>query len=105
MLFNAPVFLFAFLPATWIGFRLITMLNHRASLLWLVGASMVFYGWWNPRFVPLLLASMAGNYLAGEFIRALRTRPTTQRLVVTCAVVANIALLGYYKYLVAVVDS
>ena len=103
MLFNAPVFLFAFLPAAWAGFRLISCLNHKASLLWLVGASMVFYGWWNPRFVPLLLLSMAGNYLAGETIRALGSRPAAQRTILTFAIASNILLLGYYKYLTAIV--
>jgi alginate O-acetyltransferase complex protein AlgI len=104
MLFNAPVFLFAFLPVTWVGFRLISLLNHRASLLWLVVASLVFYGWWNPRFVPLLLCSMVGNYLAGEIIRASRLRPAMRQTVLIAAVAANIGLLGYYKYLVAVIE-
>jgi alginate O-acetyltransferase complex protein AlgI len=103
VLFNAPVFLFAFLPATWIGFRLINYLNHKLSLLWLVAASMVFYGWWNPRFVPLLLLSITGNYLAGELIRLSQPRPATQQTILIFAITTNICLLCYYKYLTAII--
>ena len=101
MLFNEPAFLFAFLPVAWGGFRLVSMLSQQAALLWLVAASCVFYGWWNPDYVPLLIVSIAANYLAGEVIRKSRARPDRLRLALIGAVTANIALLVYYKYLAA----
>jgi len=53
----------------------------------------VFYGWWNPVYVPLLVGSMVVNYLIGGY---LMRRPSRAALVL--GVAANVALLGYYKY-------
>ncbi len=59
MLFNSHVFIFAFLPITLAGFFL---LGRRrlggAARLWLLAASLVFYGWWSLPFLALLLASI-----------------------------------------------
>ena len=64
MLFNSHVFLFAFLPITWLVFRLLASQSHiRLARGWLVVASLFFYGWWNPRYLPLILLSAAFNYV------------------------------------------
>jgi D-alanyl-lipoteichoic acid acyltransferase DltB (MBOAT superfamily) len=66
MLFNSYVFLFAFLPITWALFFLIGGRgHHRAAIAWLVGASLFFYGWWNPAYLGLILFSMIINYGVG----------------------------------------
>lgn len=67
--------------------------------LWLGVASLVFYGYWNPRFVLLLLASVAFNYVAGYLIGLHRAHSTRRSMVIlTFAVGANLALLAYFKY-------
>ena len=38
---------------------------------WLVAGSLVFYGWWDPRFVPLLIGSVLANYRIAHEIRGL----------------------------------
>ena len=94
MLFNSLVFIAGFLPVVLLGFILLAGSGkHRYAAIWLTLASLVFYGWWNPVYVPLLVGSMVANYLMGGY---LMRRPS--RAVLTLGVAANVALLGYYKY-------
>ncbi len=94
MLFNSAVFILAFLPAAWLGFfALGTSGQHRLAVIWLTLASLFFYGWWNVTYVPLLLGSVAANYLIGRVLARRRSKP-----LLIAGVVANLALLGYYKY-------
>ena len=68
MLFNSYVFLFIFLPITLYGFHLIGKRgHHKVAISWLVGASLVFYGWWNPAYLGLILGSILFNYALGFF--------------------------------------
>lgn len=94
MLFNSAVFIAGFLPVVLLGFILLAGTGRqRYAAIWLTLASLVFYGWWNPAYVPLLVGSMAVNYLIGGY---LMRRPSRAALVL--GVAANVALLGYYKY-------
>ena len=99
MLFNSPVFLLGFLPAALGGFALACRLGGAGGGGWcLIVASGVFYGWWNPAFLPLLGGSVALNYGAARAIAATeRPRPRTALLV--GAIAADLAALVYYKYL------
>ena len=99
MLFNSYVFVLAYLPLALAGFFVAARRGPRAAGLWLIAASLTFYGWWNPAFVPLLLASVACNWLAGELIHRLSDRQRTQTIALVAAIAANIAALIYYKYL------
>jgi len=60
-------------------------------------ASWVFYGAWDWRFVALLIASAVINWGAARIIYAAETR-ATQKTVVTIGVVANLGILGFFKY-------
>ena len=101
MLFNSYIFVLAFLPLALAGFFTAARFGPRAAGLWLIAASLTFYGWWNPAFVPLLLTSVAANWLAGELIHRLADRPRAQTITLTTVIAANIAALIYYKYLAA----
>jgi D-alanyl-lipoteichoic acid acyltransferase DltB (MBOAT superfamily) len=73
-------------------------LNHRAAVAWLVVMSIVFYGWWNAVFVILLIASIAGNYIAGLLLQKFEEKPRLQMTILVAAICGNISLLFYYKY-------
>jgi D-alanyl-lipoteichoic acid acyltransferase DltB (MBOAT superfamily) len=100
VLFNSYEFLFAFLPATAAGFFLLARASRVAAATWLALASIAFYGWWNPAYVPLLIASITGNYLFGRAIAGARSagRDRSARGLLVTAIVLNLALLAYYKY-------
>ncbi len=103
MLFNSTVFVTRFLPICLIGFFLIGRIGGAPwALRWLVGASLFFYGWWNPRFVLLLAGSIAFNYRLGQFLlrQSLlhETHAGRVRWDLRVGGAANLALLGWFKY-------
>lgn len=100
MLFNSIEFLIGFFPIVVIVFFWIARTNHVLAAAWLALASLFFYGWWNPRYVFLLLASIAFNYAAGYGLaREARSGSRGRAFwLLAIAVGANLALLGYYKY-------
>ena len=66
MLFNSEVFLFVFLPLTLAVFYIAGALQRiRVAVFLLVIASLIYYAWWNPAYLPLILGSMVLNYLLG----------------------------------------
>ena len=68
----------------------------RAKNLLLMVCSLIFYAFGGLQYVPLLLVSAFGNYLAGRLV----SRPGAHRKrIVTAAVIANLVLLGIFKYL------
>lgn len=98
MLFNSYAFLFVFLPATYLAFYLLAPRAPLAANLLLALASVAFYGWWDLRYVPLLLASIACNLVAARLLMARRAQALPTGGVLSAAVLANLALLGWFKY-------
>lgn len=91
MLFSSPYFLFLFLPLTlWLFWRAVDV---RGRMWVLVVASVVFYGWWNPVYLPLIMGSIAVNYWIG-----LRIIEHDSRQWTTVGIVFNIILLVLFKY-------
>ena len=97
MLFNSLPYILGFLPLTLAGWFALAGLNPRAGRLWLAGASLVFYGWWDWRYLGLLVGSAAFNYGASRAIAAAPTIPRRQALL-TGAITVDLALLGWFKY-------
>jgi len=98
MLFNSFTFLLLFLPFVLAGYHLCSAIEHRFAKGWLVGASLLFYGWWNPAYLFLLCGSILVNYAIGVLIQATVSRSAVQRTILFLGITANISLLGYYKY-------
>ncbi len=112
MLFNSPEFIFGFVPLSLLGFFVLARHGAALALAWLTLASLVFYGWWNPAWLPLMLASIAFNFVAGREIAAraqgIASGPLatlSRRSLVTAAIGINLALLVYFKYAAFLVDS
>jgi alginate O-acetyltransferase complex protein AlgI len=109
MIFSSPAFILVFLPLAFIGYF---FLNRRrlviAGKVWLVLMSLVFYGYWSVAYVPLLVSSIIFNFLVGT-----KLIPGTDTLVLGWprrtlligGIVANLALLGYFKYANFLVDN
>jgi alginate O-acetyltransferase complex protein AlgI len=100
MLFNSYSFIFLFLPATFAGMFWLGRHSGRLAALWLGMASLFFYAVWDPRFVLLLLASIAFNYGAGYAIGLQRAAGKQQQAgqLLAAAIAINLVLLGYFKY-------
>jgi D-alanyl-lipoteichoic acid acyltransferase DltB (MBOAT superfamily) len=99
VLFNSYVFVLGFLPLALTGFFAACRFGRNVAGCWLVAASLVFYAWWNPANLPVLLASVAGNFAVARLIGATAGRPRLQGAVLTGGIAANLAALAFYKYL------
>ena len=102
MLFNSYIFLFAFLPAVLVVWWSLRPPDVRLTFLAL--ASYFFYGWWDWRFIPLLIASTSVDFISGRMISA-SDEPHRRKLVLATALTINLSLLGYFKYAGFFVDS
>ena len=101
MLFNSPEFVLAFLPVALCGFFLAGRAGGPLwALRWLVGASLFFYGWWNAKFVLLLIGSIVANYLLGQHILrlSLAGQQRAARRWLIAGISLELALLGWFKY-------
>ena len=95
MTFNSWPFLF-FLPLV---FLIYWGLSNRLRWqnLFLVLASYVFYGWWDYRFLLLILITTLSSYASGLLLEC-RTERNTRRLVVAANLVLNLGILACFKY-------
>jgi D-alanyl-lipoteichoic acid acyltransferase DltB (MBOAT superfamily) len=86
------IFFMIVLPVSWL-----LMPRRRRWKLFMLSASYFFYGYWNWRFVFLIAASSVANQL---FARAIHdaSDDRKRRLWLTAAVVANLGVLGVFKY-------
>jgi D-alanyl-lipoteichoic acid acyltransferase DltB (MBOAT superfamily) len=101
MLFQSHTFIFTFLPVCIGGFFLLGQLAGPVwALRWLVAGSLFFYGWWDPRFVPLLIGSVLVNHLIARDIRALCRAglQRTARRSVAGGIVLDLSVLALFKY-------
>lgn len=99
MLFNSFAFIFGFLPLALAGyFALRSRGRERSALAFLGAMSLVFYGWWDWRFLPLLLGSILFNYGVGRRLLHHAEATASDRRWLIFGVVADLALLGYFKY-------
>jgi D-alanyl-lipoteichoic acid acyltransferase DltB (MBOAT superfamily) len=94
MLFNSLIFLLVFLPAACALYALVERAAPSLRVGFLALLSLAFYGSFDRRFVPLLVASVLANWLfAGAFAR------TSRAWLIPVAIGLNLALLGGFKYL------
>lgn len=95
MLFNSFIFIFAFFPLTLLVFWRLKRKNSR--YIWLTIMSYIFYGYWNWKFVFLMLASSLIDYFAGLYIHQTDNHKK-RKLALIISMSANLGLLGFFKY-------
>src|SRR5437764_10846725 len=92
MLFNSfQYWMFFFIVAA-----LFYSVPFRFGKILLLLASYVFYMWWDPRFIVLILTSTVVDYCLGIFLETATGRRTKLLLVVS--LVVNLGILGFFKY-------
>ena len=94
MLFSSVPFLFYFLPAVLLVYFLVPKRAKNGVLLL---SSLVFYGWGEPRYLPVMLVSILQGYIFGRLIE--RFRDTRRaKLFLVLSVLLNLGTLAYFKY-------
>src|ERR1700751_1035266 len=108
MLFNSPIFLFAFLPATVALYVLLRQfVGPRAVLGLLLGASLFFYPGWTPLYLPLLGGIAGFNFIVARWIAAQRLTGQSGRvrLLLIFGIAIDLLALGYFKYTDFLIDT
>src|SRR5512140_2527246 len=94
MVFASHVFIFYFLPL----FLLVYYLLPRGRNFFILLASYVFYAWWEPWFVFLMLAATIVNYIRVLIVAAIAQARRRAAAVLAVSVVASLGLLAFFKY-------
>jgi len=94
MVFSSHIFIFYFLPFVLLVYYLLPGKRN----LFLILASYVFYGWWNPWFLLLMLFVTVANYAFGRRIAAPGASRRQRRLALGASVVVSLGTLGFFKY-------
>lgn len=96
MLFNSYIFILCFLPITMIGYYGCNHWKKEEAAKWfLIIASLLFYGYFDVRYLPVILASICFNY---GFSRMLLKKKTNKRMLLGAGIFCNAGLLFYIKY-------
>ncbi len=96
MLFNSLEFAF-FLPLVFILYWFVTNQHLKLQNALIVAASFVFYGWWDWRFLSLLLFSSVVDYSLGLAL-AKEEREKKRYMLLVFSILVNLGFLGFFKY-------
>jgi len=96
MLFNSIEFAL-FLPAVFILYWFVFNRNLKAQNFFIVVVSYIFYGWWDWRFLGLILFSTLVDYSVGRGLRSCENI-TKRKIFLWTSIIVNIGLLGFFKY-------
>ena len=91
MIFSSALFLFAYLPAVFLGYFLIP---KKYAILFLFILNLVFYGWGEPVYLALMLISIAVNYAAALMIESF----SRKKAILAVSLAINLAFIAYFKY-------
>ena len=99
MIFSTYKFIFLFFSIVFIVYNILCHKKwYVLSKLWLVLASLYFYAFGSAEFFPFFLGSVFGNYVIGKCLGELSDNKIQRKLLLIIGILANVALLGYYKY-------
>ena len=102
MLFSSVTFLFYFLPIVMI---LYYISPRKLKNYILLIASLIFYAWGGVMYFPLLIISIAVNFIFGLLIDKYSTNNNKKKTVLIISIIFNILFLGVFKYSNFVVDN
>ena len=99
MNFNSYSFLLLFLPTTLVFFYLASQIKgNRWSTVWLVGASLIFYGLWDWTLTCLLIGSVLTNYSLGVSLNSGRIKGGGSEKILCFGIICNLGVLVFFKY-------
>lgn len=99
MIFSSFEFIFGFLPVVLAGYWLASLFKSTLlSKAWLVLASLFFYGFLDWNYIFLISASIVGNFVLAR-LQLANTNPSSSKFLLLAAIIGNLALLSYFKYL------
>jgi len=95
MVFTTHIFLFYFLP---LFLAVYFSLPRAWRNLWITVASYVFYGWWQPWYVCLMMFTTVMDFIWGKVITRPGATEAQRKGAVVACVITNLSFLGFFKY-------
>ena len=96
MVFSSYIFILAFLPTVLVFYYLLSKLkNGIYQRLFLIAASLFFYGYYNCKYLLLITASIAVNYMLALYMQKYRKQ---SRILLIIGILFNVGLIGWFKY-------
>lgn len=96
MFFNSIDFAI-FLPIVFVLYWFFTNKNLKLQNFLIVVASYVFYGWWDWRFLSLIIFSTLVDYMIGQKLRT-EEKQTNRKILLWTSILVNLGFLGFFKY-------
>lgn len=96
MLFNSLDFA-VFLPIVFLLYWFVTNHNLKLQNALIVAASYVFYGWWDWRFLSLIIFSTLVDYSIGRRLKN-EEKQSTRKILLWTSIIVNLGFLGFFKY-------
>ena len=96
MLFNSLDFA-VFLPIVFALYWFVTNHNLKLQNALIVAASYVFYGWWDWRFLSLIIFSTRVDYSIGRRLKN-EEKQSTRKVLLWTSIIVNLGFLGFFKY-------
>jgi D-alanyl-lipoteichoic acid acyltransferase DltB (MBOAT superfamily) len=96
MLFNSIDFAI-FLPLVFIVYWFITQKSLKLQNAFIVVASYIFYGWWDWRFLSLIIVSTLADFIIGLFLSKEQNN-SKRKFLLVLSICINLGLLGFFKY-------
>lgn len=103
MLFNSIDFAI-FLPIVFILYWFVFKNNLKLQNLLIFVASLVFYGWWDWRFLSLILFSILTDYIIGMALGK-EENPVKRKVLLWTSIIVNLGFLGFFKYYNFFIDN
>lgn len=98
MLFNSYIFILLFFPICISGYFILNHFSHwKTAQIFLLGMSLWFYGYFNAKYLFIIICSVVINYLFYRFLNV-EKNGKRRKYFFCAALVFNIGLLFYYKY-------
>lgn len=103
MLFNSLDFAI-FIPIVFVLYWFVLKKNLRLQNLLIVLSSYVFYGWWDWRFLSLIIFSTLVDYAVGMRL-GVEQKPLNRKILLWISIVVNLGFLGFFKYYNFFIDN
>src|SRR5947207_15403254 len=101
MVFTSYIFVFYFLTLVLAGYYALPARSTWRNA-WLLLTSYVFYGWWNPWFVPLMFFVTAVNYACGRLMARPGASARLRRWSVTAPIALSPGLVCFWAFVLFV---
>ncbi len=105
MLFNSHIFIFLFLPISLLGYFITNKFNkYNLAEYFLIVMSLWFYGYFNYKYLFIIIISILINYFLGKYIKKTKNE-RNKKILLIIGILGNIGLLFYFKYMNFFVDN